>query len=78
MGPHRTAPWDRPARRYVLSVYMLNGTWLGFRQMTTQFQLCGAVSSDAQQWRRYGARLRRRLRRRRLRLPLRLRASARF
>lgn len=27
---------------FVLSVYQLNGTWLGYLNWTTEFQLCGA------------------------------------
>ena len=38
----------------VLSKFLLNGTWAGFVPLGSQFQLCGAVSSDSQQWRRFG------------------------
>lgn len=41
---------------YILSIYHINGTWAGFRQLTTQFQLCGTiVGSVGNQWRRFGA-----------------------
>lgn len=39
---------------FVLSSYLLNGTWLGYNQWTSQFQLCGAPKNDGSRWYRYG------------------------
>lgn len=42
---------------YILSVYLINGTWVGFRPLTNQFQLCGTVAGGVgNQWRRFGTR----------------------
>ncbi len=34
----------------VLSAYTLNGTWLGYRQWTKQFQICGTDKKEADNW----------------------------
>lgn len=38
---------------FVLSSYLLNGTWLGYNQWTSQFQLCGAPKNDGSRWYRW-------------------------
>ena len=43
-----------PPLRLVLSVYDLNGTWLGLRNWTGQLQVCGAPVGDADAWNRCG------------------------
>ncbi|PNH01038.1 hypothetical protein TSOC_013109 [Tetrabaena socialis] len=37
---------------FVLSSFLLNGTWLGFNSWTSQFQLCGAAWDDGSRWTR--------------------------
>jgi meckelin len=39
---------------YVLSAYALNGTWLGFKNLTTQFQVCGGSVEKRTTWARFG------------------------
>ncbi|KAG2452271.1 hypothetical protein HYH02_003295 [Chlamydomonas schloesseri] len=39
---------------FILSAYALNGTWLGYNQWTSQFQLCGAPELDGSRWTRFG------------------------
>jgi len=34
----------------VLSAYALNGTWLGYRNWTKQFQICGTDKTEAANW----------------------------
>ncbi|GAQ91983.1 Meckelin-like protein [Klebsormidium nitens] len=38
----------------VLSMFTLNGTWLGFQNLTRQFQLCNGNEDDVNQWQRIG------------------------
>jgi hypothetical protein len=38
---------------FVLSSYLLNGTWLGYNSWTSEFQLCGAPKNDGSRWFRY-------------------------
>lgn len=40
---------------FVLSVYDINGTWLGMHNWTLQFQVCGARIEEAAKWTRCGA-----------------------
>ncbi|GFR52700.1 hypothetical protein Agub_g15327 [Astrephomene gubernaculifera] len=39
---------------FILSSYLLNGTWLGYNQWTSEFQLCGAPQNDGSRWYRMG------------------------
>ncbi|KXZ47359.1 hypothetical protein GPECTOR_36g81 [Gonium pectorale] len=39
---------------FVLSSYLLNGTWLGYSTWTSEFQLCGAPKNDGSRWYRFG------------------------
>ncbi|GIL75629.1 hypothetical protein Vretimale_15152 [Volvox reticuliferus] len=39
---------------FVLSSYLLNGTWLGYNMWTSEFQLCGAPKGDGSRWYRVG------------------------
>ncbi|GLC73394.1 hypothetical protein PLESTF_001370600 [Pleodorina starrii] len=39
---------------FVLSSYLLNGTWLGYNAWTSEFQLCGAPKTDGSRWYRFG------------------------
>ncbi|EFJ50232.1 hypothetical protein VOLCADRAFT_116951, partial [Volvox carteri f. nagariensis] len=39
---------------FVLSSYLLNGTWLGYNTWTSEFQLCGAPKGDGSRWYRVG------------------------
>uniref|UniRef100_A0A383WB01 Meckelin n=1 Tax=Tetradesmus obliquus TaxID=3088 RepID=A0A383WB01_TETOB len=39
---------------FVLSVYDINGTWLGMHNWTLQFQVCGARIEEAAKWTRFG------------------------
>lgn len=39
---------------FVVSRYSLNGTWLGFESLTSQFQLCGGLWSSLHTWRYFG------------------------
>lgn len=40
--------------KLVLSAYAMNGEWLGFRNFTSQFQLCGAGQGEIDDWLRVG------------------------
>jgi hypothetical protein len=35
---------------FVLSVYSINGSWLGYWNWTSQLQLCGAHASESSKW----------------------------
>ncbi|MEW5313740.1 MAG: hypothetical protein WDW38_005281 [Sanguina aurantia] len=39
---------------FVLASYRVNGTFLGYRNWTTQFQICGAAKRDSSLWHRFG------------------------
>eukprot|EP00899_Mesostigma_viride_P010701 jgi/Mesvir1/19632/Mv09918-RA.1 len=39
---------------FLLSVFTLEGEWLGFRNMTAQFQPCGGKADEVGNWRTYG------------------------
>ncbi|KAK9819713.1 hypothetical protein WJX72_001576 [[Myrmecia] bisecta] len=39
---------------FVVSMYALNGTWLGLRNVTTQLQLCGGETQQLASWHRFG------------------------
>ncbi|KAG2497180.1 hypothetical protein HYH03_004769 [Edaphochlamys debaryana] len=39
---------------FVLSSYLLNGTWLGYTTMTNEFQMCGSRVWDGTKWPRVG------------------------
>ncbi|KAK3256385.1 hypothetical protein CYMTET_34478, partial [Cymbomonas tetramitiformis] len=38
----------------VLSIYTLNGTWLGFHNLTREFQLCDGAFKHTNDWQRFG------------------------
>ena len=41
--------------KYKMSVYALNGTWLGFREVqSTDLQFCGGLLEEVSDWRRFG------------------------
>lgn len=47
------APGDAQAvsvMTLVLSTYAMNGTWLGYRNWTKQFQICGVTKREAGNW----------------------------
>ena len=37
----------------VLSAFALNGTWLGYRNWTKQFQICGTDMAEAANWNKW-------------------------
>ncbi|KAJ9523189.1 hypothetical protein QJQ45_024081 [Haematococcus lacustris] len=39
---------------FQLSTYALNGSWLGFKQWTSQFQLCGSSKWESSKWLQFG------------------------
>ncbi|CAD7702541.1 unnamed protein product [Ostreobium quekettii] len=39
---------------FILSAYALNGSWLGYQNLTDQFQICGAWKRHSTSWRRFG------------------------
>jgi meckelin len=43
-----------PAITYILGLYTINGTFLGFEKLTTQFQLCTGVESTQTGWNQAG------------------------
>lgn len=55
MGASNLANGVSSELNFVLSAYTLNGTWLGFHNLTTQLQMCGADGGEAVKWRKCGA-----------------------
>jgi meckelin len=37
---------------FILSAFLLNGTWLGYNVWSSELQLCGAPKADGTRWSR--------------------------